>query len=489
MNATTSPLRMVLILLYTLAVPMGLAAQDANKTRHHHYKLIDTGTLGGPTSSLGFEGERDLNNQGTLVSLADTALPDPSCGPSFCFLDGYLAHTVEWRNGVLVDLGALSDVINNSGPIWISDSGLIAGLSFSGLTDPLTGTPEFRAVLFKEGTVTDLGTLGGNESGASGVNDRGQVAGCAATAVPDPYGFCFGTPQQSRAFLWQDGVMRDLGTLGGPDAVAGPVNERGQVAGWSLTSSTPNPVTGIPAQHPFLWENGKMRDLGTIGGTLAQLVNGLNNRGQVVGGMNVAGDQSFHPFLWDGVALRDLGTFGGDFGSANWINEAGEVVGWALTAGNQIAHAFLWQQGVLTDLGTVDGDPSSIAFVVNSKGQVVGASLDNNFADVHAFLWERGSIADLNTLTPADPGVQLTVAVGLNDRGEIAAQGVLANGNLHAFLLIPCDQNHGGMEGCDYSFVDAAPAVQRPAEAGQSHPVSQALLQKLGTRPFGIRRP
>jgi hypothetical protein len=67
------------------------------------YKLIDTGTLGGPTSSLGFEGARNLNNRGTLISSADTALQ----GPCFICIDGYVAHGVEWRNSVLTDLRAL----------------------------------------------------------------------------------------------------------------------------------------------------------------------------------------------------------------------------------------------------------------------------------------------------------------------------------------------------------------------------------------------
>jgi probable HAF family extracellular repeat protein len=436
--------------------------QQNHNPKHHHYKLIDTGTLGGPTSSLGFEGERDINNRGAVVSLADTSLPDPYA-PN-CFLDCFLAHMVEWRNGVLTDMGALP-IVNNSGPIWISDSGLISGLSENGVMDPLTGAPEFRAVLWKDGDIIDLGTLGGNESTAGGVNNRGQVVGGATNATSDPFGACgiFAVdPQQCHAFLWQNGVMQDLGTLGGADSIANVVNERGQVAGWSFTDSTANTTTGIPTQHPFLWEKGEMRDLGTIGGTKVYLVNSLNSRGHVVGGMYVTGDQSYHPFLWDGVSLKDLGTFGGDWGSADWINEAGDVVGWALTAGNQ-SHAFLWQKGLLTDLGTVDGDPSSTAFVVNSKRQIVGATQDNSFSYVHAFLWERGSIVDLNALIPHDSGVRLMAAVGLNERGEIAAQGVRPNGDLHAFLLIPCDDDHRGDDGCDYDTVDADMSAKDPS--------------------------
>ena len=463
------PTLLTAIALWTaLVMPLRLAAQESEDNhKHHHYKLIDTGTLGGANSSLGFEGERDINSRGTVVSLAETQIPDPFA-PNCFNADCFVSHAAAWRDGFPNDLGALSST-NNSGPIWISDSGLVGGFSQNGLIDPLTGFPEFQAVLFKDGSVVDLGTLGGNESVAVGVNDRGLVVGCATTAVVESYAWpygqpCFG-PQQSRAFIWQDDAMKDLGTLGGPDALAELVNDRGQVAGWSLTDSAVNPATGIPTQHPFLWENGKMRDLGTIGGTAVYLVNNLNNRGQIVGGMNVAGDQSFHPFLWDGVSLRDLGTFGGDFGSADWINEAGDVVGWAHTAGDQTQHAFLWRKGVLTDLGTLDGDPSSAAFVVNSERQVVGATQDSNFNPVRAFLWEKGSIADLNSLILTDSGVQLTAAVGLNEEGQIAAQGVLPNGDSHSFLLIPCDENHPGVEGCDYSQVDSAATAENPSRA------------------------
>ena len=144
--------------------------------------------------------------------------------------------------------------------------------------------------------------------------------------------------------------------------------------------------------------------------------------------------------------MQDLGTLGGNYGSAIRIDDDGEIVGWATNAGDQSTLAFFWKNHKMTNLGTVDGDACSIAWFVR-KGRAVGASGDcsNN---LHAFLWENGSIVDLNSLVPAGSGVQLTNGDYINERGEITCDGVLANGDIHAFLLIPCDESHSGVKGC-----------------------------------------
>jgi probable HAF family extracellular repeat protein len=483
----------MLSLCAPLAFPIGLAAQEQEekkeqKAKHHHSKLIDLGTFGGPSSYLagsnGVNGAANqvLNNRGTVVGWGDTSTLDPYA-PN-CFnpfgQDCFLPVAFQWQKGVLTDLGVLPGG-DASTAAWISDTGLIAGQARNGLVDPLLpGFPETRAILWKDREAIDLGTLGGNESSAFSVNNRGQVVGVAVNTIPDPFSF-FAT--QLRAFLWQDGAMQDLGTLGGPEAWALFVNERGQVAGFSMTNSTPNSVMdpcgiNVPTTDPFIWdkEHG-MTDLGTLGGTCGSPY-GLNNRGQVVGTSNLAGDSTAHPFLWERGSLIDLGTLGGSFGIAEGINDSGEVVGGASNKNDQAFLAFLWKDGVMTNLGTLNGngDDCSLAFHINSKGQIVGLSYPcatgPDGANVHGFLWEDGFMTDLNAFAPRSSGLTLGDGAFINDRGEIAGTGVLPDGDIHAFLLVPCDEHHPDVKDCDYDEVEAT--TESPVPSAQIAPASTA---------------
>ena len=479
------------------AMPVLSSAQNEETERHNRfprYRLIDVGTFGGPTSyaSADFIGARTLNNREIATGTADTSAPDPTCFNVDCFV----SHVFRWQDGKVTDLGALPGG-NNSAATEINERGEIVGLSSNGKIDPSTGLPEGHAVLWRDRQVTDLGTLGGSPSAATGINDRGLVVGFSANTVPDPFSmFGFGT--QTRTFVWKNGVMRDIGTLGGPDATPFGHNNRGQVSGSSYTDDIANPDTGQPTVHPFLWEDGKMTDLGSLGGTLAY-GEGVNERGQVIGLSSLKGNLIFHPFLWECGVMKDLGTLGGDNGDVSWINDAGQIVGYADLPGSQTHDAFLWERGVMTDLGNFG--QTSRAFAINSRGQVVGHSLTND-GTFHAFLWQKGApMIDLNIFIPEGSSLGLlTDAMNINDRGEIMGLGFppgVPTDNTdvggHVFLLVPC---HDESESCrDAGTGRVARISVGPAEAPRSRPGDAredrwpSPVERLLNRMRGNQRP
>jgi len=438
-----------------------------------HYRVVDLGTLGGPNSSETQEFPY-VNDAGLVVGFADTATPDPDNGEGFVF------HAFGWHGGPMKDLGTLPGG-TNSFAIWSNTAGAVAGLSETGRMDPLLGAPESHGALWQDGRVVDLGTLGGHESLAAFVNERGQVAGVAADTQPDDVSL-FGWGTRTRAFLWERGVMRDLGTLGGPDAAAVAVDGSGRVAGFSYTSSTPNADTGIPTLDPFLWDKGRMRDLGTLGGTVG-FANAVNDRGQVVGQSNLPGNEAAHPFRWSDGRLKDLGTLGGSFGTATWTNDAGEVAGGATTKSDQAFHAFFWRDGRMTDLGTVGDDTCSVAHFMNATGLVVGTSGDcEGEFEKHGFVSVRGGgMVDLNAFLP--PGSELTITDGetINDSGEIAASGRLPNGDLHAVVLVPCtDRDNPGCRTAKSGDIAAA----SEGTTGIAATAATAATARQASRPW-----
>ncbi len=482
MKFTTS-LASALVLIAASAMPYSLTAQEAqqkSKTKYSRYHLIDLGTFGGPASYINIPDgyAAVLNNRGIVAGSADTSMADPY--PNFCFNpDCFVSRAFEADGAHLTDLGILPGGAS-SGANWITPSGLIAGVSENGRIDPLIpGFPELRAVIWDHGKIVDLGALAdGYESAANSANNRGQVVGIAMNKIADPFSMT-GLGYQTRAFFWQNGRMKDLGTLGGTDAQAIAINELGQVIGESYIGSDPSPYCAINLNLPlstgaFLWQKGKIENLGSFGGTCT-FASALNNRGQAVGFSTLPGDSAQHPFLWEQGVLTDLGTLGGRRGNGISINDTGETVGWADSA-DGVPHASIWKDGAINDLGTVADDSFSFAYTVNARGQVAGISTSSDFTKVRAFLWqESGPIVDLNSLIPASSSLYLTTPETINDRGEIAGQGLDFNGNEHAFLLVPCRNND---KNCNEAASDGATNRISPMPVMQASPDSVAHLQR-----------
>jgi probable HAF family extracellular repeat protein len=307
--------------------------------------------------------------------------------------------------------------------------------------------------------VTDLGTLGGRESSAYSINNRGQVVGFSLTG---------GAPGGYRAFLYSNGAMQDLGTFSsgnpGTFSAALSINNYTEVVGWT--------DDGAGVRRAFLYDGGgSIQDIGTPSG-ISSWAYAINDNGQIAGHTSTSGLN--RAFLYNGGSFQDLGTLGGAESQSWGINSHAQVVGWATNSAG-LPRAFLYSgAGPMQDLGTLGGTTSG-ARDINDLGQVVGSSAisDGTF---HAFLWSgsgpmqdlgagfatainnRGQIVanssvmgsnhafvylgdglmqDLNGLIDPASGWTLSNAFDINDLGQIVGEGISPSGETRAFLLTP----------------------------------------------------
>jgi probable HAF family extracellular repeat protein len=315
----------------------------------------------------------------------------------------------------------------------------------------VVGSVNGHAALQANGTLIDLGTLGGATSRANAINNLGQVVGTADLPSGVHHAFLI-TPQDTTGDglpdVWfrdddNNGVndlMTDLGTLGGPNSEARGINDLGQVVGRADSS------TAAGSFRAFVWDSATgMQNLGTFGLPVnpsglnsGSEANAINNHGEVVGtvyslwqGMLNNGMQGFRWSPQNGVNL--LGPmYSGTARQATGINDAGQIVGTSgrINSANVILHwyvatdAFLWQSGTTTSLGFAMNSTSNVNVSINDKGQVVGSH----------YLWESGVHIDLNSVLDPAAGVTVSQTAGINDAGQIAGQGMV-NGESHGMVL------------------------------------------------------
>ena len=300
----------------------------------------------------------DINHAGRVAgtSYANT---DASCPGTNYLCPGTQAF---YWDGTLHLLGVLPGA-DFSRAVAITAQGHVVGYSGSG-----SGSSwNYRAFRWDGQSMHDLGSLGGARSIAWAADAQGRVVGESETASGE-----------RRPVLWQDDAVIDLGTLGGGAGVAYEINPRGQIVGWSSLEP------GFSNPHAFVWERGVMRDLGPLDDESVPA--DINARGEIVGFIGLRG----LPVLWDSEGIHELGTLGGADGEARAINERGDIAGYAAVTGHTCTfngcHAFFWSRGTMYDLGIVgaDGgieyptDPferrTSYAYQLNEAGHVLGWS-------------------------------------------------------------------------------------------------------------------
>lgn len=353
------------------------------------------------------------------------------------------------------------------GPKKINDNGqVIAFVS----TDRST----WHSVIWDKGKIIKIDTLGGKQSLAEDINNKGQVVGFSS--ISD------GTRLESHAFLWENGNVTDLGTLKSntkPDKSHGPsgkipdmpsnsiafaINNKGQIVG---TSDYGGPY----GDDLFLWENGEMNDLG---GFSIMNNNGrpyihtlrvcaITDSSKIITFSYIESRCKFYIIEWNpgNAKHKDIpkSVYGGFFEDRDCtVTELSDIPGTAVIGNvnnhahitgsfvpdDQVGqkkpnrHAFIWQDGIFTDLGK-----NSSASGINDISQVVGRVQTEALS--YAAIWENGKVTDLNKLIPKDSGWVLRGAVDINNKGQIIGAGIF-NGKNQTFLLTPVkrsSQNHG----------------------------------------------
>jgi probable HAF family extracellular repeat protein len=262
--------------------------------------------------------------------------------------------------------------------LWLMLVALVAAAGLSGTeASRATVAPRLHWI------VTDLGTLPGDDvSEAVAINNRGQIAGNS--------GF--------RGFIWENGRMTAIGSLGDHVTNVDGMNDRGQVI---ATETKVSPLGGKKcSDHGYVWQRGVMTDLGPC-----IFPTGINDRGQIVGYRYCYScKQPAQAFLWQSGEITYLGTLGGASSDAESINDRGQIIGVAdtelalsgQTCGSYGAgggeDGFVWQNGVMTDLG-----PCTDAEVINDRGQVVVSNRrqGSNIGLREAKIWQDGSTSTL----------------------------------------------------------------------------------------------
>lgn len=291
-----------------------------------------------------------------------------------------------------------------------------------------TNSNSVLTFLWDKNALTDIGHLNGQPYAiAHGINHGIAVVGESDVGLV------------THAFVYTNGAMTDLGTLGNIAASgyssAQAINNLDQIVGEASLSD-------VSVIHAVLYAAGGKTDLGALGGNYSSAA-ALNRAGVIVGESDIvqAGVTNVHAFVYTngaGAVMRDLGTLGGAYSSAQGINDSGVIVGESetLIGGVTYLRGFICSNGVMNALGTFGGSSSS-ASAINSSGLVVGYATDTNEV-AHAFLYDGNNMVDLNTLLPPGTGwTNLSSADAINDAGEIAGSGYLSDGSYYAYLLKP----------------------------------------------------
>lgn len=278
-------------------------------------------------------------------------------------------------------------------PTAMNNAGQIVGFAGTGQS--------VHAVVYADGTLTDLGAFFGQESFAAAINDAGAITGTV-----------LGASGEQHAFLYQHGSVLDLGA-----GTAGyGINARGDVVGSKQT---------VDGASGFVFTSGTLTTIGNAGGGDHGVALGINDHGAIIG-TSATGPiddaSTLLPWLYRHDQFIDLAAQG--FTGTVAINNRGQVAGYG-TGTDGTTHAMLYDRGVTTDLGGF-GDGDLDIHGINGHGTLVGTAFEED-AGLIPFISIGDALVDLNTLVDPVLGWHLFAAYANNDLGQIIGYGCQAD--------------------------------------------------------------
>jgi probable HAF family extracellular repeat protein len=302
----------------------------------------------------------------------------------------------------ITDIGTLPGGIFST-PWAINDKGQVAGRSSLG-----GGTSQ--GWLYADGTLTGIGTLGGTISQPRDINIHGQIVGISSLSGG---GY--------RGFLYDAGTMKVIGSLGGSFSDALGINDAGQIVGRS-------------ASRAFLYSSGIMTDL--LPDYASSTATAINNRGQIVGFVTDSNGHR-HGFILDNEVLTFLKDLPGYAQVVPWdINDKGQVVGDAMTFDGD-SQAFLYSDGHMIPLGTLPGGSQSSASAINDAGQIIGWSSVPGGGRNRPFIYTMpGLMKNLDDLLEPSGWIEPLV-FDINNHGQISASGLDVSLGFHSLIFTP----------------------------------------------------
>lgn len=332
------------------------------KASSPQFTIVSLGVLQGTTISQAF----GINDSNQIVGRSSNT-------------EGVDDRAFIWQIGQMTELPNLGN--NPTVGYGINNKSQIVGGS-----ETASGTPS--AVIWQNGQIQPIASPSAINSLALGINNNGEVVGWSVV------------PQQGSNmqydFDWQNGSITDITPKDSPYSGAPlAVNDTGEIVGWAAYPDD----TGLFPTYPLLWidKYSLPTRFNMLSSTrMTSLAHGINNKGQFVGDYDPTNTGHSHAFLWNNGQVTDLGTLGGADSYAQAINDNGQIVGGSLLADNSTEHAFIWQDGQMYDLGTLGGI-DSYANAINNEGEIVGYSYTSS-GSAQAVLWTP--IAPTSTPTP-----------------------------------------------------------------------------------------